>query len=223
MTSKALAISVMLVSLIVFLEGASLLFYEALCAQEAYVIWPAIEQKTNFVTPGPETEELISKFRVFSSLPGTSGGARRMLQTLDELVSAAKRVEEVHPKEILKVEPTSGTKWLELAKLRAARFGSGSKATLSALEMSELTEPREMDAVVQRIVFYLLIWDALPEGRQRLALSELSDAVILMDVQAKQTIRSTIAAMDATSRQVIKQRLAPLHPGKNEWMKAIGL
>jgi hypothetical protein len=215
---KIKAITILVLSSATAFEGFNLLIHEIMQSETDAIIAGA---KTKRVDPA-EIEAQISKLGQLDSMPATTGWTRKMIgNLLDGGPFGTARVEE-NVSEILKVEPASGMEWLKLARLRAKDAGSNQR-TLSAVTMSELTEPREIDVMAQRIAFYLQIWEVLPEARQRRALNELTDAAPVLVGEAIQRIKSVIEKKDPSWRRAIKEKLIGLVVGERRWMKDIGL
>jgi len=76
----------------------------------------------------------------------------------------------------LAMRPLSATEWLSFAGMRLVT-GQPYAGVLAALTMSSVTGPNEGPVMVQRAIFGLLQWEALPsEARQR-TIGDLAEAI----------------------------------------------
>jgi hypothetical protein len=213
--NRTIEIIVISLSLATTLVGANLLVCESLRAtiplEGAGVAISTREIQSDI-------SDQVQNLRLFAFLPCCAGSVHRMIEKLlvqENLATEADR------RVILKAEPASGLDWLELAKLRSSRLGPS--GAFSAIDMSELTEPREIESVVQRASLYLSFWEFLPDRRQRRALNELCDAGPFMKKQALQEIKLAITKRTEKQRQAIKEQLLARGVGEEGWVKAIGL
>jgi len=77
---------------------------------------------------------------------------------------------------LLAVRPLSAIDWLSLAGMRLAT-GQSSSAVLAALTMSAVTGANEGAVMMQRAMFGLLQWEALPADARRRAIGDLAGAL----------------------------------------------
>jgi hypothetical protein len=221
--NRILGVAIITLSSVAAFAGGNLLFAEIRQSQ-AQAMLEFEESNANSL---PRNLQLKIKEQVydvarFGSPPGSIGSMHKTIATLLEVTRSDSAEVERNLRGLLRVEPASGSNWLALAKIRMKQDRSG-KSAFSALKMSELTEPREIDVIVQRTRFYLSLWETMPDGKKIQALRELSDTVPFMGNQAIQEIKSEITARTMMQRQAIKEQLLAWAAGEKAWMKAIGL
>jgi hypothetical protein len=169
-----------------------------------------------------EADEKIAEIERFVVLPGLRGSAREAILSVLSGASFDVVLKEAASVELLRVLPASGLNWLELAKLRSRRLDSHERIT-SALEMSILTEPREVDALGKRAIFGLEIWGALTESQKKAILSQLSEAGAVLEKGSIRELKLVISNLSETSRHLIKEQLLSISRGEKRWMKTVGL
>jgi hypothetical protein len=76
---------------------------------------------------------------------------------------------------LLAVRPLSSTDWLSLAGMQLVAARPYEKV-LAGLAMSSLTGPNEGAVMVQRAIFGLLQWEALPADARRRTIGDLAEA-----------------------------------------------
>lgn len=123
---------------------------------------------------------------------------------------------------LLSRKPLSPQAWLQLAGLRLVTR-EPSKRVLEALEMSWITGPNEGAVMMERALFALLEWRALPADAQRRALQDLAGAIGAQDASDRQIFlaKTLLAAEPAASRERIARilRTDGVSPGE---FRAIG-
>ena len=147
------------------------------------------------------SREIASRFVNFIGLRAT---ARRALAEEPKLTDASQ--EEIE--NVLAVEPSNGVFWLRLAEKRYQRTDAGRvAASLEALRMSEVVQPREAETMALRAQFVLSHWEDLPQSNRRLATADLVElAESLSDEQREQVIR-IIAGKTETVRKEIEDEI----------------
>jgi hypothetical protein len=218
--SKALAHLIMVLSTATMLAGANVVVCAIFSAQTEAIL--TLSERRSIDASRSNIEDLIQSSEAINSIMLMNGSMLKMIGNLLDAGSFDKRRQEANLKSILVVEPASGSDWLRLAKARAELSVSEQEA-YSAVDMSELTEPREFDMLVGRAAYYLTIWEALPKERQMKALKELSDAAPFLDVQGMRQMKSALDMRPDSSRKAIKGLLIARERGEKPWMKAIGL
>ncbi len=114
------------------------------------------------------------------------------------LDAARKRRRELE--ELLSLKPLSPQAWLELAGLRFVTAEPFSRV-LAALEMSWITGPNEGSLMMERALFALLEWRALPRDARALALEDLAGAI---------AGGATTPAQIAVAKRLLSQKPAAL-------------
>jgi hypothetical protein len=156
------------------------------------------------------------------SFPGIHAAKLKMLLELERIARIEEGRREVSYKDRLKIEPASGDDWLELASLLTRR-GAARERVFSALEMSYITEPREINAMTRRIAFSLSILELMPEDKQRQVLRELIDAAPFFEKDAIRQIRSVLETKSEDLRRAVRNHVLATGAGEKAWMKAVGL
>jgi hypothetical protein len=139
------------------------------------------------------------------------GGSNPNKETLEACIKAE-----------LRAHPTSGVNWVELAKNRV-RHNHLNGEVVQALAMSELTEPKEMNAMFERIFFSLTFWDDLSENKQRRVLDDLSEGAPFMSKQDIDRLGKICRAKPAGWRDSVRSALILLNRGERPWINYIGL
>jgi hypothetical protein len=221
--NRILGVAIITLSSVAAFAGGNLLFAEMRQSQ-AQAMMEFEESNANSLRRDLQLKikEQVSDVARFGALPGSIGSMHKTIATLLEVTRSDSAEVERNLRGLLRVEPASGSNWLTLAKIRMKQDRSG-KSAFSALNMSELTEPREIDVIVQRTRFYLSLWETMPDDKKIQALRQLSDAVPFMGNQAIREIKSEITARTMNQRQAIKEQLLAWAAGEKAWMKAIGL
>ncbi len=112
---------------------------------------------------------------------GTPGLTSLSLKTSLKAAGRARGVEGAKRRErdltgLLSVRPLSARDWLRLAGLRLAT-GKPFKEILPALKMSWIAGPNEGSVMMERGIFGLLEWQALPKGARYRTIEDLAGAI----------------------------------------------
>jgi hypothetical protein len=212
---KFLAIGVITIAICVLLKGVDLVHYETLRSQADGISGNVGSRKCT-----PELEIKINLLEKLKFVGGISAWVREMLAgILDPACHSSARVE-ASIRDVLKAEPTSGRGWLELAKQRRKQSGT-SELLYPLLQMSQVSEPREIKVMAARTIFGLSIWKDLPKTRQRQVVGELSATVPFMDQKDAEEIKEILRSKTGFEKTAIKEMLD--QAGELPWRKALGL
>jgi hypothetical protein len=223
-SARAIATSVVVgaVALALIAKGVDLLRFEAAEASARAIL----ASEPGKGAAGGEARRLailqaIPAVAAWTATPGLAGRARL---TKGLMVEAAAGAAAVEPElgETLAVTPTAGRLWLNLAILRWRR-GAPLPQILDALQMSEVTEPREFQTMVARSLFSLRLWEVLPSDEQRLAVDQLIELNGRFDAAQSQQLQAMIAQKPEPARQALKQQFSARGAKERAWLRALGL
>jgi hypothetical protein len=115
----------------------------------------------------------VGAIRPWIAAPGLTGTA--LHASLNNMTEDTQR-RSANLTELLAVRPLAASEWLSLAGMRLVT-GQPYAEIVAALAMSSVTGPNEGAVMVQRAIFGLLQWEALPpEARQR-TVDDLAGAI----------------------------------------------
>jgi hypothetical protein len=106
--------------------------------------------------------------------------------------------------EILAIRPLSSISWLQLAEARVDAH-DGIASAIEALQLSEVTGPNEDYMIMQRGMFGIWQWEALPSEVQTRAAADLA-ATPISDGKAA-WLKTTLAGKSDQVRQEIRSAL----------------
>jgi hypothetical protein len=115
---------------------------------------------------------------------------------------ARKRADDLS--ELLSVRPMSSVNWLSLSGMRLVA-GRYQKEILSALEMSWVTGPNEGSIMLQRGVFGLLLWGALPTDARQRVIDDVAGAILgtPIDDSELNVVKNVLVGQSVDVRQEI--------------------
>jgi len=157
-----------------------------------------------------EPEHRADALRHWTSVPGLAGEALEasLAEVADpaDIDAARKRGEALNA--VLSVRPLSSTNWLSLA---GARFIAGEEYedVLRALAMSSVTGANEGSVMLQRGIFGLVQWEALPVDVRRRVITDLAGAVLETTVRDGEIApaKNVLSLKTADTRQEIANLL----------------
>jgi hypothetical protein len=109
---------------------------------------------------------------------------------------------------LLAVHPLSATNWLSLAGMRLVT-AQPYEAVLAASAMSALTAPNEGSMMVQRGIFGLLQWEALPADARQRTVNDLAGVIVAMSIGKAEInmIKTIVSIKSASTRSQIANLL----------------
>ena len=157
-----------------------------------------------------EPEHRADALRHWTSVPGLAGDALEAslagVADPTDIDAARKRGEALNA--VLSVRPLSSTNWLSLA---GARFIAGEEYedVLRALAMSSVTGANEGSVMLQRGIFGLVQWEALPADVRRRVITDLAGAVLETTVRDGEIApaKNVLSLKTADTRQEIANLL----------------
>jgi hypothetical protein len=217
--------AILILSGLLVTEGISLLFFEKISYEAGN-----LQRSSSKLPPGstkgrvPEIQEQLSILRYLSIVPGVRSWAREVtFGLLNATVSQGESLEK-QCVEILKAQPGSGMRWFELARLHVLRFGLDQKAQ-TALELSEATDPREIEVMARRLTLYLPNYNDLAEERKRRVINEvvaIGPLHAFLSDEAVREIKLTAQNQSDELRGAIRQKLNVEKLDQRPWLKAVG-
>jgi hypothetical protein len=169
-----------------------------------------------------ERNKQAQNFETLASTAGVSSQARDNIWRALSVSAKHNGTVEKALIDLLKVAPTSGQHWVELAVSRSNR-GVPISDILSLLQMSEITEPREQHTILLRMHLYLTLWDKLPYGTQRRLLDELASFDGRLDGESVQRLKLMLTETSQGTRKALKDNLVARKDINQAWLKALGL
>lgn len=156
--------------------------------------------------------------------PGVQDQARALyLAALVRSGRAAPLEIEAAAADALAVDPTSSLHWLILAEVRAQR-GAPTSAVLAAIDMSQVTGPREAPAMLMRARLLLRLWEQAPAEARRRAVSDLVDLRSRLGGAPLADMRAIIAGLPSAARGDLRDALtARLPDDQRGWLASLGL
>jgi hypothetical protein len=157
-----------------------------------------------------ESEHRADAVRHWTAIPGLAGDALEVSLTdaaePTDIDAARKRGEALNA--ILSVRPLSSTNWLSLAGVRLVA-GEGYDMVLGALAMSSLTGANEGSVMLQRGIFGLVQWEALPPDVRKRIIADLAGAVLETTVRDGEIApaKSVLSVKTADTRREIANLL----------------
>jgi hypothetical protein len=228
MCSKLISLIVITIAGVLVVKGADLLRYETIALQQVV----EIEAKPDYVAEQNQTdspsklhEQAGSVVKSFGALASAAGVSSQARDNIWRALSRSFKHNEVVEKaliDFLKVAPTSGWHWAELAGTRFIRDAPFSQ-TLAALQMSDITEPREQNTLVSRTRWYLMLWDRLPYDTRRRRLDELASLDGCLDAESVQRLKLVLTRTSEGIRQALRNDLIERKGANKAWLKALGL
>lgn len=162
--------------------------------------------------------------RVFPPLRAVIGFTGR-LSSLEHALAAAcgdHAMIEASLENLVATTPTSGQGWLALARMRWRR-GASIAQVVDAVQMSNLTAPREAEIMINRARFLVAIWELLPEAEQKTALGQLAEVGPALNPSQLADFKAIFAAKPAETRDVIKGGLERRAAMDSAWLRGMGL
>jgi cytochrome c-type biogenesis protein CcmH/NrfG len=161
---------------------------------------------------------------LFQPLRSAIGVTGRMLSLENALAASCgdPAAIEAGLENMLATTPTAGRGWLALARMRWRR-GASIAQVVDAIQMSNLTAPREAEIMILRARFLVAIWEMLPEAEQKRALDQLAEVGPALDPGQIAEFKAIFAAKPAETRDVIKGRLECRAAIGSVWLRAMGL
>ena len=210
------------VALALMAKGAELLRFEAAeTSAQAILASEAGQDAVGREARRHAIEQAIPVVAVWTAIPGLAGRARRIKGLMIEAAEGAAAVEP-ELSGTLAVTPTAGRLWLNLAILRWQR-GAPLPQILDALQMSNVTEPREFQTMVARSFFLLRLWELLPGDEQRLAVDQLIELNGRFDAAQTQQLQAIIARKPEPTRKALKQQFSARGAQDRAWLRALGM
>ena len=162
--------------------------------------------------------EVAAAFANFAGLRGPARIALAKGEGLPEDTS----LEDIE--KVLEVEPSNGVFWLRLAEKQYQGFGDAERlASLSALHISEVVQPREAKTMVIRTVFILRHWEDLPPSDRLLAIAHLVELNENLSDDDREVIAQTLTGKLETSRKEIEQAILDRAGGDKKGFSWLGL
>ncbi len=166
----------------------------------------------------------LHEFSLLDPWTSKLGLSSRALQMKAFLAGVAESdaAEEAAVVDLLAVEPTAGAVWLDLALLRRRR-DAPTPQIVSALEMSELTHPRELETVIPRTLYEMQLWESLSSDQHRRALNRLLELKGKLNTQQLEEFKSMIEAKPSSFKDVVARELIARGAVDRNWLRALGL
>ena len=89
--------------------------------------------------------------------------------------------------------------------------------------MSNVTEPREFQTMIDRSIFLLRLWELLPSDERRLVVNQLIELNGRFDAAQTQQLQAIIAKKPEATRQTLKQQFSARGAQDQAWVRALGL
>lgn len=212
---------VMVAGLLLCIEGLDLLRFESVEAAAQSLSEQTVKDSNDRLMRKRRIDEALLQLQPWASKEGFADRARRASGLLAAASEDRSRLE-TSVIDLLATEPASGRQWLALAQLRWRR-GAPMAEVLGALQMSNVTEPREANTMSLRLPFVLRLWELLPEDEQRLAVNQLVELRGRLDHDTLKEIRAILATKSEATREALRAEFAARGVRDRAWWHAIGL
>lgn len=224
-SARAVATSlfVMAVALIAVAKGVELLRFEAdeAGAQRVLTAKRETEKGAGAASRGGDLKNALSQIDAWLETPGLSERAHlaraQLIATLQR--SDASEAELIA---LTAAAPTAGGYWLDLAIARWRR-GAPLQQVLDALQMSNLTHPREYQTMVARALFLMRLWEFLPQEERRLAVNQLAELDGRIEAARLQELQAIVAKKSSETQQELKAEFSARGALDRPWAQALGL
>jgi hypothetical protein len=223
-SARAVATSVLIIALALALiaKAVELLRFEvAEASARAILVSEASADAASREARRRAIRQAIPLIAAWTATPGVTARARRAKGLM---IEASEGSDAVEPElvDLLTATPTAGRLWLNLAFLRWRR-GAPLPQILAALQMSNVTQPREFETVVAHALFVLRLWELAPSDEQRLAVNQLVELNGRFDAAQTQQLQAIIAQKPEATRRALKQQFAARGAKDQPWLRALGL
>jgi hypothetical protein len=207
----SIAVAVFLVCIITAFNGANLLLF----------LRGADRVVDSLISSPGSARQAGSFIANWKNTAGIADEARRLgLTVVRAETPDDKAANEAAESEIAENSPTSSRVWQDLAESRLKR-GAAMESVLAAFHMSDLTGSHEGGAMMQRAIFGLEHWSALPEADRHVVIRSVA-ATIDTEYRPQDRYRAILATKSELERDEVRAALVEFGLATPAVLQALG-